>query len=173
MKRFLLTSLFAFSVIACFSQTGFTAYRGGHEFDITVPTYMARTTGLNRAAIIQFKNSAKDVYALVIEDNKEELALAEMRFGSLEEFQEFTMNEFLKNEDQRKISTPVSKSINGFKYIHAEASYYDKEVKQSVYYFFGIVETKTAYYKLLCYTSLDKKEKFKADFEKTLYSIHD
>ena len=173
MKRVLFTTLFAMSIINCFAQTSFTAYKAGQEFDITVPTYMSRTTGLNKAAIIQFKNAAKDVYALVIQENKEELALAQLNFSSAEEFQEYTMKNFLKDVEQRKVSTPVIKEINGFKYVYAEASYYDKVIQQSVYYFYGIAESKTCFYKLLCYTSLNNKEKFKADFQNTFYSIHD
>jgi hypothetical protein len=64
---------------------------------------MSRTIGLNSSAILQFKNTAKGVYALVLEDNKEELHLVDLNFTSLEEFQEYTMKNFLKDAEQRKI----------------------------------------------------------------------
>ena len=173
MKSFVLIAFILNASITCFSQAAFTSYKGGHEFDITVPSYMSRTIGLNSSAILQFKNTAKGVYALVLEDNKEELHLVDLNFTSLEEFQEYTIKKFLKDAEQRSIGEPVIKTLNGFKYIHVDASYYDKELKQSVYYFYGIVETKSSYYKFLGYSSLENKEKFKADLQKSFFSIHD
>jgi hypothetical protein len=37
----------------------------------------------------------------------------------------------------------------------------------------GIVETKTAYYKVLSWAAAENKDKFKADFQKILYSLKD
>ena len=68
MKSFVLIAFILNASITCFSQAAFTSYKGGHEFDINVPSYMSRTIGLNSSAILQFKNTAKGVYALVLED---------------------------------------------------------------------------------------------------------
>jgi hypothetical protein len=39
--------------------------------------------------MIQYKNSSvKDIYTIVIEDSKEELAIADIYYSSLKEFQE-------------------------------------------------------------------------------------
>jgi hypothetical protein len=38
--------------------------------------------------MIQYKNSVKDIYTIVIEDSKEELAIADIYYSSLKEFQE-------------------------------------------------------------------------------------
>jgi hypothetical protein len=37
----------------------------------------------------------------------------------------------------------------------------------------GVVETKTAYYKVLSWAVAENKDKFKADFQKILYSLKD
>ena len=42
-----------------------------------------------------------------------------------------------------------------------------------IYYLVGIVETKTTFYKVLTWTNAKNKEKFKADFQRILYSIKD
>lgn len=173
MRIFLTTIFILITSLASFAQTGYASHKAGHEFNISIPEYMTRTIGLNNSAIIQFKNSAKDVYAIVIEDNKEELKLADLNFAGIDDFYAYFIKDFLKDEQKRKIGKAKSKSIGAFRYIESEASYYDTDIKEEIYYLIGVIETKTMYYKLLCYTSLSNKDAFKSDFQKILYSIND
>jgi hypothetical protein len=145
----------------------------GHPFYISLPDYMIKTVGINSSASIQFKNEVKDVAGFVIEDNKEELKLAEITYSSTTEFYEDFIKDFLTEEDKRTVSKPVSQKKGDISFIECDASYYDKDVKGEVYYFIGIAETKTAFYKVLCYASLADKAKFKGDFQKILYSLRD
>ncbi len=147
--------------------------KAGHVFYISVPEYMDKTYGLNDDATIQFKNVVKDVYGFVIEDTKETLAMVDMKFGSANEFYEHFIKDFLKDEDKRTVGTPKSSSKNGINFVETDVSYYDKDAKGDIYYFVGIVETKDAFYKVLCFTSLENKDKVKADFQKILYSLKD
>lgn len=172
--RFILSAiLMVFVSGSSIAQNSYASYKAGHEFNISIPEYMTRTIGLNNSAIIQFKNSTKDVYAIVIEDNKEELKLADLNFSGIDDFYGYFIKDFLKEEQKRKIGKAKSKTIGNFRYIESEASYYDTDIKEEIYYMIGVVETKTMYYKLLCYTSLSNKEAYKADFQKILYSITD
>ena len=110
---------------------------------------------------------------LIIEDNKEELKLAEMNYSSLNEFYDDFIKDFLMDEDKRKISKPQIKNVGKLNFIESDASYYDKDSKLEIYYFIGIAETSSDYYKVLCWSTLENKEKFKSDFQKILYSIKD
>jgi len=134
---------------------------------------MSKTIGLNTSASIQFKNLVKDVAGFIIEDNKEELRLAEISYGSLNEFYEDFIKDFLVDEKDRKISQPLSTTKGGVNFVECDATYFDKDSELEIYYFVGLVETQTAYYKLLCYGAAKDKEKFKADFQNILYSIMD
>ena len=58
-------------------------------------------------------------------------------------------------------------------FIEADVSFSRKDAKTEIYYHIGIVETKTAFYKVLSYCTLENKAKFKADFQKILYSLKD
>ncbi len=156
-----------------FSQSNFKEQKVGHIFHISLPEYMTKTIGLNSSASIQFKNTVKDVAGFVIEDNKEELRLAELNYSSLNEFYEDFIKDFLEGEDKRAISSPKANKIGKVSFIESDASYYDKESNLEIYYLVGIAETESAYYKFLCWTSLGNKDKFKADFQKSLYSIKD
>lgn len=167
------TTAFLLFTVTSFAQTATKEYKAGHVFYVSLPDYMSKTIGLNDVATIQFKNSLKDVAGFVIEDNKEELVLAEMVFSSIDDFYANFIQDFLVDEEKRSISPTKSQTIGKVKFIECDASYFDKESDIEIYYFVGIAETKDAFYKVLCFGSLATKDKFKADFQKILYSIKD
>jgi hypothetical protein len=165
-------TLFFISSIS-FSQTTFKEQKAGHIFYVSLPEYMNKTVGLNTSASLQFKNSIKDIAGFIIEDNKEELKLAEMNYSSISEFYEDFIKDFLIDEEKRNISKPIIKNIGGINFVECDATYYEKESKLDLYYFVGIAETSSSYYKVLCFGSLADKDKYKADFQKILYSLRD
>ncbi|MFN8336771.1 MAG: hypothetical protein U0U09_16695 [Cyclobacteriaceae bacterium] len=148
-------------------------YKGGHVFTINLPDYMIRTVGLNDVASIQYKSDDKDVAGFVIYDTKEELALAEVTFASVREFYDGFIADFLTDQENRQVSEPVSQTKAGINFIEADATYYDKELETEIYYHVGVVETKKSFYKVLAWSAADKKDQFKADFQKILYSLKD
>jgi len=156
-----------------YTQTTFKEFKAGHVFYVSLPDYMTKTTGLNSASTIQFKSTVKDVYGFIIEDDKDELKLAEMNYTSLNEFYEEFIKDFVKEEEKRTVSKSISKKIGETSFIESDVSYFDKDAKMDIYYFVGIVETPSAYYKVLCWASLENKDKFKADFQKIFYSLKD
>jgi hypothetical protein len=167
-------TLILFSVTGlAYSQTTLKDYTVGHQFHISIPNYMNRTIGLNNAAIFQFKNSVKDIAGFIIEDDKEELRLADLNYSSINEFYDDFIKDFLKDEEKRNISKPLSQTKDGINFIECDATYFDKDAEFEIYYFVGIAETKTTYYKFLCYGAAESKDKFKSDFQKALYSIKD
>ena len=155
------------------AQTTLKEYKVGHVVNVSLPEYMTRTMGLNSSSILQYKSTVKDVYGFIIEDNKEELALVEMNYSSINEFCEDFAKDFLEDEKKKTFSYPEYKKIGDINFAEFDASYYDKEAKGEIYYLVGIVETKTSYYKVISYTGLENKDKFKADFQKILYSLND
>lgn len=169
----ILTVTFCLLTATTFGQTNMKEYKAGHVFTVSLPDYMVKTYGINSSAVIQFKNSLKDVAGFIIEDNKEELSLAEMTFSSINDFYDNFIKDFLLEVKKRNISQPVSQTIGDIKFIECDASYYDKDTKANIYFFVGIAETKDAFYKVLCYGALENKDKFKTDFQKILYSIKD
>ncbi|CAN5596893.1 hypothetical protein BH11BAC1_BH11BAC1_17220 [soil metagenome] len=156
-----------------FSQAPLKEYTIGHPIKVSLPDYMSRTIGLNSSASFQFKNLVKDVAGFIIEDNKEELRLAEINYTSLNEFYEDFIKDFLADEKDRQISKPIAKAKGDFNFIECDATYQDKDSDLRIYYFVGLVETKTSFYKVLCYGDAKDKDKFKADFQNIFYSLKD
>ncbi len=166
----LFTVLFAGNAIA---QTKMTEYKAGQVFYISLPDYMSRTIGINSSATIQYKNAVKDVYGFVIVDSKDEMALADLKYASINEFYDDFIKDFLSEEEKRKISKPVYTSKGDINFVECDASYYDKDAKAEIFYLVGIVETKSTYYKVLSWALAENKEKFKTDFQSIVYSLKD
>lgn len=175
MKKIVIISILILIALSnlSISQSTLKEYKAGHSFKISLPDYMSKTSGLNSSSAIQYKNVVKDVYGFVISDTKEDLALVEMKFSSINEFYDNFIVSFLKDEEKRIIAEPKLSKKNDINFLEVDVSYYDKEAKVEIYYLIGIVETKTAFYKVLSWSTLENKDKFKSDFQKILYSLKD
>jgi len=156
-----------------FAQTSLKEYKAGHIFNVSLPDYMSKTIGLNSASAIQYKSVVKDVYGFIIFDTKEELSLAEMSYASLKEFYESFITDFLADQQDRKVFEPKYQKQGGNEFVECDVTYFDKEANMEIYYLVGIVETKLSYYKVLSWSAANNREKFKADFQKILYSVKD
>ena len=150
-------------ISSTFAQTTFNTVKTGHVVSFSVPEYMSRTTGVNDASFLQFKSIPKDVYTFMIEDSKEELSIAEMKFTSVMDFYEYFIKDFLISEKKRKVSTPVSLTKDGVSYVQSELTYFDKDAKSDIYYNITIAETEGYFYQILSFTSEENSINVKAD----------
>jgi hypothetical protein len=172
-KTILSLVLIVLTTATSIAQNALKEYKAGHVFYVSLPDYMTKTVELNSAAVIQYKSQVKDVYGFIIEDNKEELALAEFNYTSINEFYEDFIKDFVVDQDKRVVSKPLSKKLGAINFIESDVTYFDKEAGMDIYYLVGIVETKDAFYKVLSWSAEKNKEQFKADFQKIIYSLRD
>lgn len=172
MKKLILLVVALTTVFISNAQT-LKEYKAGHVFTVGLPDYMTRTVGLNDVASIQYKSDEKDVAGFVIYDTKEELQLAELSFSSIREFYDGFIGDFLADQENRQVSEPVLQTKGETHFIECDATYYDKELDAEIFYHVGVVETKKSFYKVLAWCSADKKDEFKKDFQKILYSLKD
>ena len=157
--------------VACYGQTTLKEIKIGTVLYVSLPGYMSRTIGLNDAAVFQYKSTLKDVYGFIIDDNKEELKLAELNFTSINEFYEAFITGFLQGIEKKNISNPLVQKKGNLNFLEADVTYFDKEAGIDIYYLVGIVETGSSFYKVLSWADAENKDKFKADFQKILYSL--
>ena len=59
---------------------GFSVKKGGNCFTMDIPEYLTRTFDLNDAASLQYQNTSKSVYVIVIEDDKAQLESLGIKF---------------------------------------------------------------------------------------------
>lgn len=156
-----------------YAQTPMKPYTVGHPFTISLPEYMSRTTGVNESASFEYKNTVKDIYGFVIEDNKEIMKLADISYSSITEFYDDFIKGFIEGETKVKQSKPITQKIGVINFMEADVSYFDKNAEAEIYYLVGIAEIKTAFYKVLSYYTVEDKVKYKEDFKKILYSLRD
>lgn len=166
-------ALAAFLSICNLSTAQTKEVKVGHVFSIVVPNYMNKTSGLNSAASIQFKNSVKEVYSIVVEDAKEDLKLSEIAYADAKEFFDEFMKDLMKDEEKPVASKEIIKKVGTTTVVEADLKLHDKESKSDIYYLVGVVETQGYYYKVLSWTTAENKDKYKADFQKILYSLKD
>ncbi|CAM3641043.1 hypothetical protein [Flavobacterium chungbukense] len=173
MKKIITLLLITLLSATAVAQTKMKPYKAGHVFDISLPDYMNKTVGLNEDSAIEYESEVKELYGFVIYDLKEDLKLVELNFNSAKEFYDGFMKDFLKEDEKKSISDPVSKKINDITVIETDVHTFDKEANMEIYYLIGVVETKKAFYKVLSWSAKENKDKFKGDFQKILYSIKD
>lgn len=167
------TTILVLMTMTTFAQTELKKYKAGHTFEIGLPEYMSKTIGINGSSAIEYQNIVKEVYGFIIFDTKEDLDLVDMKFSSINEFYDDFIKDFLKDEEKRKVSKPQFQKKGEINFIESDVTFYDKEAKTEIYYLVGIVETKTSYYKVMSWAAAEDKDKFKADFQKILYSLKD
>jgi hypothetical protein len=148
-------------------------FKAGHLFEISLPSYMERTVGQIDASAVEYRNLANDLYGYVTFDTKENLELSKQKYTSILVYQESLLKNFIKDKEKRMVSKPLSQKRGNINFIETEVTFHDKETNDDFYYLIGAVETKTTFYRIISWSLAKNKNKFKADFQKILYSIND
>nr|WP_294896521.1 hypothetical protein [uncultured Pedobacter sp.] len=143
------------------------------NFTVSLPYYMSKTGGLNNDAVLQFRNMVKDVSGYILTDEKTVKAIDDPANPDINQVYDQFIKVFLADKKERKIASPKISTNGTAKFISTDLTYLDDETMIYYYYFVGIVETKNAFYKVICTSSLDNKNLFKNDFQKIFYSLKD
>ncbi len=154
------------------AQTVMDKYDVG-AFSVKLPYYMSKTGGLNSDAALQFRNMVKDVSGYIINEEKTVKGIDDPANPDINQFNDQFLKDFLIDKKERKIASAKESTNGNAKFISTDFTYLDDETMIYYYYFVGIVETKNAFYKVICSSTLDTKSLFKSDFQKIFYSIVD
>lgn len=165
----LLLLLGSFSV--AMAQTDFTERKGGHSYTMDIPSYMVKTYELNDVATLQYFNKHKEAYAIVIEDSKEELEIRGMKFVNAQEFLDSFAADYKKEEKRRRLSKTQTFESNGNKVAQSELKWTDED--GDFFMLITAVETKTHFYKVICWTLAANASQLKDDFKHLSASIKD
>lgn len=175
--KVILSALFAIITMAsAYSQTKFTEQKAGHLYYVSVPDYMTKSVTLNDAATMQYINSAKNAYLIVIDDSKEELEMKGIKFASLKDFHDDNIKLLKAEENSPVESKPTEFVVNGNKFYQSELNVNFKEadnLEVKITYLITYVETKGYYYQILCWSLSSEYKNLVADFKKIAASIKD
>ena len=163
----LLSAMISFTSMA----QGFSVKKGGNCFTLDIPDYLTRTFELNDVASLQYQNSSRSVYVIVIEDDKAQLESLGMKFVNARDFLDNFANDFKKDFQDRKQVYLKEFTNNANK--HAQAELYWKEEDNDFYMLITGVETPGHFYKIMCWTPLENKAKINDDFLRISKSLRE
>ncbi|MFA6570078.1 MAG: hypothetical protein WCT77_02460 [Bacteroidota bacterium] len=172
--KYLLTiiaSILFISSIDAQSQTKFITQKVGHVYYLNLPDYMIKTKDLNDAASLQYKNVIKEAYVIVIEDSKEELETLGVKFTNPMDFYKDFIQSFMQKINNPIAKDPYKLKVNGNSAVQGELT--ASIENEDIFYLITVVETKTHFYKIMCWTTLDNKKVHLEDFKKIASSLKD
>lgn len=149
----------------------FSTKQGGHCYTMSIPDYLTKTFELNDVASLQYQNTLKEAYVIVIHDTKEELEQAGMKFVNAKDFLDNFTKDYLKDVENRKLGDATEFVSNNNGHAQVELSWKDED--NEFFMLITVVETKIAFYKILTWTLLENKDKLKADFIEMAKSLKD
>jgi hypothetical protein len=152
-------------------QTKFSEKVGGHQFKLSIPDYMVKTYELNDVASLQYQNTTKEAYVIVIEDPKDQLESLGIKFTDAKNFLDEFVKDYKTENDKRSTKNASQFNANGNNC--AQLELYWSEEDGDFFMLITAVESKTHFYKILCWTILEKAPDLKKDFLAIAKSLKD
>ena len=169
-KHLLLLPILAMIAPPAWSQP-MTAVRGGHCYELQMPAYLTKAYDLNDAASLQYKSLVRDAYVIVIEDAKDHLNSMGMVFGNAGEFLNYFVDDFKAGAQNRSLGEVLEFEANGNRHAQAALTWLENEVE--FYMLITAVETRTHFYKIMCWTTAAQAGRLGPDFEAISRSLTD
>lgn len=170
MKK-LLILLFSVSSMAVASAQSLKTQKGGHCFTVDIPGYMVKTYDLNDVASLQYQNTLKEAYTIVIEDEKDQLRNYGLSFSDAKDFLDDFLADYLEGAENRNVSPITTFTANGNDHAQTELTWSNEG--NDFYMLITGVETSTHFYKILCWTLAANKESLKSDYFAISKSLKD
>lgn len=172
MKSYLTLILLLIFCKATTAQTLMDKYNV-EDFTVSLPYYMSKTGGLNNDAAIQFRNMVRDISGYIVKEEKAVKEIDDPANPDINQYYAQFLKVFLIDKKDGKVAAPKVSTNGDAKFMSTDLTYLDDETMIDYYCFVGIVETKSAFYKVICTSTLDNKNLFKSDFQKIFSSIKD
>lgn len=173
MKKIILIVLVSF-LISCDSTVEWKKIEV-NNFAIELPSYLSISKQLNDDASLQYQNIFKELYIIVIDENKSEMGssledngLDELYSNDFEGYTSLLSNN-LANNVAMKNKTEKDTLINSLqaKILKFEGKVEDIDVFYEVVYINGIDD----YYQVMSWTLLEKKSEFEPIMDKMIQSF--
>lgn len=170
MKFFNISALLMLLVVST-TLAQFSSQKGGHCYTVDIPDYMAQTFDLNDVATLQYQNVNKEAYTIVIEDNKTQLEILGVKFVNPADFLKQFVDSYMVDVADRRVSGVTEFISNNNKHAQQELNWTLEGSK--FFMIITVVETKTHFYKILCWSLESNKSTQYPDFIKVSKSLID
>lgn len=159
------------SVCTVNAQTAFNIQKGGHAYNIEVPEYMDRVYDLNSVASLQYMNTSKPAYVIVIEDSKAELKYYDIFFAGARDFLTEFLDTYNLDVENRELSPIIDFTVGGVRYSQVKMTW--SEEVSDLFMLITVVETATHFYKILSWTHRDMMDELIDDFIRIAASLRE
>lgn len=160
--RLLAVAFVLLFLVSCGKRTEIVTAK---HYSLEIPSFMQKTTGLNDAASMQYKNDDKELYLLVIDESRksfEDLVKTNaLNFEpNLDGYSGILIESLEEGAHVKPKPVLNPKKING---LNAKVTSLTGTVgDEKSYWKIAYIEGKNTYYQVLCWTSPEKQESFEA-----------
>jgi len=168
-KKFVFSMSLLVFLVSCHRDAVFTEVKINNRYTILMPDYLHPCADLHKDASLQYLNTEKDIYAIVIEEKKKTMANFDMNYNVDLYFNNIASQGFIETIKNGMISIPGRETINGNKALVADIS--GKVDQTEVFYKLAVLETPYTFYQILVWTRADNKEKYEKDMIKLIESF--
>lgn len=176
MKKIFLILISAFVLQSCGSSEGEQEVTIGNRYKLSVPSFLSESNELNDDASLQYQNIWKEFYVITIDESKEEFVeaiegngLSGLYNTDLEGYSQLILGFFKEGIEGAKQSKMIDTTVNS---LQAKLTAFEGRVEGiDVYYLMGMYEGEKGFYQVLTWTLKEKKDEYKSQMEKIVYSL--
>lgn len=168
-KRYFILLIIPLTFSCCKNEPVFTEVKVNNRYAISLPDYLQPCTDLHKDASLQYQNTEKEIYAIIIDEKKITMQDYDLDYDIDLYFNSIASQPFLETIKDGKVSPPGRQTINGNKAIVAEIT--GKIDENEVYYRMGVIETPYEFYQILIWTRTENKTKVEPDMIRMIESF--
>ncbi len=151
------------------AQENFKEQKAGNTIFLQLPNYLVKTNTLNDDAILQYLNSAKEAYVIVIDDSKKQLEELGSKYENVTDFHENISKSLIESLKEPQESKKNTFTIGENKYSQStlKGTFTNSDQKEvGITYLLTYIETAENYYQILCWSTTALYPKLEADYLK-------
>jgi hypothetical protein len=176
MKKYTILLLTILLVNSCQSGDNQQTVTIENKYSIVIPSYMTEASGLNDDASLQYKNSRKVLFLIVIDDSLAEMNkvldddnLNETYTSDINGYSELIMNGVEQKISVAHKSKIIDTTINNIPArLLTVSGRYDGI---DLYYSFAFIQGKERYYLIMVWTTSNKEYEYKDKINRVMYSF--
>lgn len=173
MKKIISILVLSLLLGSCKSNNKTETVQADNQYTLDLPSFLSKTDQLNKNASLQYQNTNKEFYVVVIKESKagfkEAMDKDNMGDANLKNYSNF-LTEDLKAAIPVTVLSPFEeKNING---LNARTISLSAPVNNNDFYWkFAFIEGNSTFYQVITWTLKDQKEKYDGQMEAILQSF--
>ena len=144
----------------------------GGKYAIQLPAYMAKTTSLNSIASLQYNDTTKELYVIVIDETFKSLEAANLKLNLSIYFKMACFNIATGLKDFN-ISNISNKTRGNLKIMEAEFSGFLASNNVGIYYKVAVIQSPTQFYQIFTWTLKNQQEQYQELLQKIIDSFRE